>query len=553
MKEFLPYTIPGAEHDSSDREPPPRCHPGTRLAIIERCRAFIVECDGKEKTRWVVGPAGVGKSAIMQMVAEETPADASVFLSVNGRRDGKKVFNTVAFQLATKYESYRQFISNEISRDPSLRRKALPAQFRKFIVEPFIYQHLFDSSQRFVIIIDGLDECDDLDTQRELLGLIAYFCLSYPTSPVIWFVASRPEPHITSFFEDVRVAQVYTKEEIMIDSDEACEDVQRYLRDELNKIKCAYPNLKRKREWPSELEFTKIATAAGGLFAYASTVVRYIGNLAHGNPVSQLRDILVAIDASPDDDMLRRNNPLALLDALYTWIISRIPDGTKTNTRKLLFSQLNDASWPRSNFRKQCNRLGLTEDEAYGAVYHLYAVMKVPRSERADDESLTCFHKSFNDFLLDFQRSRFSRDILDEIGLLEAQCSFRIVQQVPDKLNDTTGGVGIKCGDYGYLKGNPDYFGNISLSWPGDERFSISDDQLSLDLYCDSMSDVCRKFTRLDKNYWDISCFYALTTRFTAHGPRFPNHLLPGCAFVSFSRLYTIYGAEIIHAGYVSS
>ncbi|EKM78005.1 hypothetical protein AGABI1DRAFT_42571, partial [Agaricus bisporus var. burnettii JB137-S8] len=280
MKEFLQHTIIGAEFDSSDRDPPPRCHPGTRLAIVERCKIFIVQCNGQEKIRWVVGAAGVGKSAIMQIVAEEPLDDvilgASVFLSVNGRKDGTKVIMTIAYQLAVKCERYRQLIEKEISRDPSLLRKSLSAQFQRFIVGPFIHQHLFNPSHRILIIIDGLDECDSPRTQQELLGLISRFCISYPTSPVVWFIASRPEPHITSFFDDERTVPAYTKEEIKIDSDEACEDVQRYLRDELKEIKLKYPSLKHKREWPSELEFTKIATAAGGLFAYASTVVRYI-------------------------------------------------------------------------------------------------------------------------------------------------------------------------------------------------------------------------------------------------------------------------------------
>jgi hypothetical protein len=38
-----------------------------RLAILERCLYFIVKYSEKKK-RWVVGAAGVGKSAIMQSV-----------------------------------------------------------------------------------------------------------------------------------------------------------------------------------------------------------------------------------------------------------------------------------------------------------------------------------------------------------------------------------------------------------------------------------------------------------------------------------------------------
>ncbi|EKM77967.1 hypothetical protein AGABI1DRAFT_129752 [Agaricus bisporus var. burnettii JB137-S8] len=441
MKEFLQHTIIGAEFDSSDRHPPPRCHPGTRLAIIERCKVFITQCDGKEKMRWVVGAAGVGKSAVLQIVAEEIPADASVFFSVNGRQDGTKVFTTIAYQLATKYEPYRQFLRNEISRDPSLLRKSLPAQFRKFFVDPFIHQHLFSDLQRFLVIIDGLDECDNSLTQQ---------------------------PHITSFFDDERVASAYTKEEIEIVSDEACEDVQRYLRDELDEIKHAHPALRHKRDWPSELEFTRIATAAGGLFAYASTVIRYIDGPHYGDPVAQLCHVLEAIDTGPKDHVLGRDHPMAQLDALYQRILSNVPADAMVNTRKLLLTCLDSYSE-----RSTCNRLQLTEAAAYGAVSYLHAVLKVPEPNKADNENLEYFHKSFPDFLFDFIRSKFSYSVGDEADQLQARCSLRIVEQVAHDLACMDSDEGIECHRCGYLKGSPGFCDNIALSWPGDERYQV--------------------------------------------------------------------------------
>ncbi|KAF9441485.1 hypothetical protein P691DRAFT_683745, partial [Macrolepiota fuliginosa MF-IS2] len=60
---MLPYIIPGAEYNSAARDPPPRCHPDTRTQIrAELYKRF------NDSTRivWMHGPAGVGKSAIMQ-------------------------------------------------------------------------------------------------------------------------------------------------------------------------------------------------------------------------------------------------------------------------------------------------------------------------------------------------------------------------------------------------------------------------------------------------------------------------------------------------------
>ncbi|KAF7776479.1 hypothetical protein Agabi119p4_4872 [Agaricus bisporus var. burnettii] len=518
MEKFLQHTIIGAEFDSSDRDPPPRCHPGTRLTIIQRCLYFIVECRDEEKLRWLVGPAGVGKSAIMQIVAENAP-----------HGDGTKIILTIAYQLAVKSEPYRRFIQNEITRDPSLLRKSLSVHFKRFIVEPCIHQNIFYPARRLLILIDGLDECDNPRTQRELLRLITDFCNKHSDSPVAWIVASRPEPHITSFFEKAEV-HAASREEIVMDSDEACEDVQRYLRAELKKIKLEYASLKRKREWPSEIEFTEIATAAGGLFAYASTVTRYIDDPYYGDPAAQLRYLLGVIHAGGKDDTLRRDHPMAQLDALYARILSNITDAVMVNTRKLLLLY---ATRKMRSFRLQCNALGLTEDDAYAAVRHLHAVAKVPEPDSADEAPLQFFHKSFEDFLFDSNRSGFSDDIQDDIDQVDSEASWRVVEGVPDDSDHMSSGEGIECRD-GYLKGGPGLCDNISLSWPGDERFQKSDDELRVELYCDAMLDMCSKFGPLGKFHGSMSCFHSLTTRFISPPLYFPFYPLRDSAFDHF-------------------
>lgn len=322
----------------------------------------------------------------------------------------------------------------------------------------------------------------------------------------------------------------------MINSNEACEDVQRYLRDELNKIKRAYPTLQRKREWPSEVHFTKIATAAGGLFAYASTVVRYISDPHYGDPATLLRHVLEDIDAGPKDDVLGRDHSMAQLDALYKRILSNIPPDVMINTRKLLLIY-SDFGWRQAVFRAQCNALGLTDDVAYGAVRHLHAVMQVPSPDKADEEPLEYLHKSFSDFLFDFERSGFCQEVREEVEQLRAQSSTRIIREVPDSFDGMASGGRITCNEYGYLKSGPGFLDNISLSWPYDDCCRLTDDQLRCQLYTISMDDMCHKFAA-NERYWSMFGFDALTTRFIAPGPQFPIYELRDSAFVSFSRLY---------------
>jgi hypothetical protein len=339
MEKLLEKTIPGAAFDSSARDPPPRCHPGTRLAILEQCIDFIINCRDERKICWVFGAAGVGKSAIMQSVAESSLSSvtlrASIFFFVNGRSDGTKAIVTLAYQLAVQCVPYRQFIMREIADDPSLFQKSMSVQFNKFVVDPFIHHPSLNSAGRVLIIIDGLDECNNSHTQRELLQLISDFCLAYSSSPIVWIIASRPEHHITSFFAQASVKGTYEKEEILVDSEQGRRDVESLLRSELNKIQNEF-SLDPK--WLSEPDFWKLAKASGGLFIYAHVVIRYIGDSDIGDPTLQLREVLKVIDAHPLTNGPDEEHPMALLDLLYSRILSKVPTKIRENTRKLLLA-----------------------------------------------------------------------------------------------------------------------------------------------------------------------------------------------------------------------
>jgi hypothetical protein len=204
MEKFLENTILGAGFGSSGRGPPPRCHPGTCLPILKRCLSFISDCGSVKKMRWVFGAAGVGKSAIMQSVAEspELPVSfhVSLLLSINGRDDETKQFIlTLSYQFAAKSDLYCQLIEREITRDPSLFRSSM-VKFNKLIVGPFIHNAQLKSAGRVLVTIDGLDECKNHHIQQKLLRSISVLCVTYPSPPLVWLISSHPWPHITPFF-----------------------------------------------------------------------------------------------------------------------------------------------------------------------------------------------------------------------------------------------------------------------------------------------------------------------------------------------------------------
>jgi len=515
MEKFLEKTIPGASADSSDRDPPPRCHPGTRLAILERCLNFIAHCNGMKKMRWVVGAAGVGKSAVMQNVAEspllEVASNASVFFSINGRNDGTKAIMTLSYQFAAKSDLYRRIIEVQVSCDPSLFRSSMSIQFEKFIVQPFIHNADLNTAGRVLIIIDGLDECNDTRTQIELLRLISIFCTSHSSSPIVWLIASRPESHITSFFSRPEVIPIYEKEEIAVDSDEARADVERYLRHELTEIGKASDFLGP--QWPDEQHLWKLANAAGGLFAYAQTVVRYIGDTNVCDPVSQLSDVLNVIDKLPMADIPQEQHPMALLDALYSRILSKVPPKIMINARKLLFLLASDwhsvlSSPPERNFIVMCNWLGMTADEAYTALNRLRSVLNFPQRHEAHKKLLEPFHKSLIDYLF---RSGFSTDIELEARGIKTQCAFRVLNEAPDGIDygEVEYGLG-----YGKLARNGGTGDKISITWRVDEEVDWDDNRTRLSMYKLAIGEVATGMKRGDPVFQSDFCIKLLTVQF---------------------------------------
>ncbi|EKM75249.1 hypothetical protein AGABI1DRAFT_64748, partial [Agaricus bisporus var. burnettii JB137-S8] len=272
--------IPGAAHDSSARDPPPLCHPGTRIKINERTIDWFYDEIKQELILWISGPAGVGKSAILQTFAAKLASagclGASVFISrPNGRDNSHAVFITIAYQLAVHIESYCAVVSELLAFDPEIVKKSMEEQFKMFIVKPFVENKIGAGGKTWGVLLDGLDELDKRDQQGKIIQLITAFAHDHPEVPLAWVISSRPEPHITNTFKQRRLSYKFKEEYVPIDSPEACQDVERFLRSSFNDIQVKFSHMVTKG-WPEETKIEKLANAASGLFAFADVAIRFI-------------------------------------------------------------------------------------------------------------------------------------------------------------------------------------------------------------------------------------------------------------------------------------
>lgn len=443
MKLLSKHIIFGAAHDSSARVPPPRCHPGTRVKLNERMTTWFYDKKRQRLLLWVTGPAGVGKSAVIQTFAESLAISkrlgASVFFSrPNKRNDPQGAFITIAYQLAVRIEAYRIFIAERLALDPDLLNKEIGEQFRIFIAEPFGERRIGVGGEVWGVLLDGLDELKGQRLQREIIRLISAFVLKHPEVPLVWVIASRPEPHISDTFSEEEIVPSYWQEYIPVDSTEACEDVERFLRASFKTIRKDFPR-SVPRDWPSEAAFLKLASAASGLFVFPAVAIRFIEDADRANPVSQLDLVLSTIDRSKV--ILPEDQPFAHLDALYTQILISIPPSSWPTAKRLLGFSLcsrGDESFglrPASRSLKGMSViLNLEQDVIYTSLNNCYSVLEIPSPKDAYSKSVTFFHASFVDYLTDSTRSKdfyvCLEDAMDDV----LRCLFNIWQDFAKQL-----------------------------------------------------------------------------------------------------------------------
>ena len=96
---------------------------------------------------WLYGPAGAGKTAILQAIAESlcSPSGSgqnfggSFFFSrgKSGRDHGHFLFSTIAYQLALSIPGLRQHVDYIMELNPTLHTKSMNVQLQGLIVDAF--------------------------------------------------------------------------------------------------------------------------------------------------------------------------------------------------------------------------------------------------------------------------------------------------------------------------------------------------------------------------------------------------------------------------------
>jgi len=389
----------GAAYDSQERDPAPRCHPGTRREVLEQIDEWVNAGGDGTSILWLHGPAGAGKSAIAQTVAEtcsgRNQLAATFFFAriVAHRNTIRYLFPTIAVQIVLSSPEKRQKLDGILKNNPYITERALGS----VDLVALLYQdcpHSIPLSP-FLVIIDGLDECQGHDDQRRILSQVSHIIHTHRL-PLRFLIVSRPEAHLFEAFEKPPLAN-FTKKLSLYGDFLARADVSTYLRSELSRI-CGS---ERHRDimdsvlgpWPSDYAIERIAKKSGGYFIYASTVIKFVDE-EYFSPPERLDQVLNHSISSTTPD----STPFAELDKLYSQILSSCPK-SQLPLLKCILGYVVFNSW-----RRGIDHIAVFLRLSPGKVKLTLRGLRSLVSFEGSSDPLELVHGSFGDFLLDEAR-----------------------------------------------------------------------------------------------------------------------------------------------------
>jgi NACHT domain len=392
---------------------------------------WIKDLDRQTRFLWLYGPAGTGKSAIEQTIAELCDKlnllAASFFFSrsIGGRNEKTFLITTIVDQLIVSIPEIREHVGNALYNNPSLPTRSLEAQMDALVVKTLEVAASsstggvdFMNSRPKVIVLDGLDECGDAESQRYILKVLLN-SVSNHSIPFSFILASRPEQHIREAFDGKLLSSLTTRL-VLDDKYHPDDDIQTFLQSKFQDIKDRHPSRAHlPSPWPSDEEVERLVQKSSGQFIYASTVIKFIDSHRHWPP--DRLDIIFGI--SPRG----KTTPFAEMDSLYYHIFMSASDNIETALEifaVLLFLHHEDLQVIPSFIEPF---LSLREGEVFMVLSDLHSIISVPSLDE-QYSPLRLFHASLGDFLTD--RSRCGDTFFLDSGVCHRNIVNKMVKQL---------------------------------------------------------------------------------------------------------------------------
>jgi len=258
-------------------------------------------------------------------VTSSPQASSSLARTVACRNALKYLFPTIAVQIALSAPEKRKRLDSILKNDLCIAERASGSV--DLVASLFPKHSVLVPSSPFLVVIDGLDECQGHNDQCRILAQLSDMVNTHHP-PLRFLIVSRPESHLCEAFEEPALAKISGTFPHYGDCDaqlDAQRDVSTYLRSEFSRI---YDSKRHRdvmkfvpRPWPSDDAIWQLVEKSGGYFIYASTVIRFIDE-EYFSPAHRLDQVLNGHNSSvPPSDFA----PFSELDKLYLQILSSCP------------------------------------------------------------------------------------------------------------------------------------------------------------------------------------------------------------------------------------
>ena len=401
----------GAMHNSKERYDAPRCHKDTRKAVLKDISCWISDTTKNTLILWLSAPAGSGKSAILQQIAEEFDDSgrlaASFFFSRTAakRNTENHLTSTIAYQLATSIPAARRFIEEAVNHDPSIFSRTLQVQLERLVIQPLVHASLHPQSGTHwptLLVIDGLDECNGKENHASILSAFKTTLLKLSKSlPALYLlIASRPEPAIRQSFEHDLASK--THHIVLDDSYDPDRDIAVFLKssfaDILRRRRTQFPSMMTLPEsWPDDV-ISFLVKKSSGQFIFAATVIRFI-DIDRRVPTAQLALIMNICRSTDSTEFV--TNPFSLLDQLYSFVLQGAEETEKVLSVLGVIFYLNGDQDPTPDFL--ASLLDLDLEELTLLFWDLHSIVHIPKSS---SRAIRFHHASFRDYLVNAYRSK---------------------------------------------------------------------------------------------------------------------------------------------------
>ncbi|KZP19688.1 hypothetical protein FIBSPDRAFT_955162 [Athelia psychrophila] len=349
------------------------------------CIPLALAQDPEHSVLWLRGVIGSGKSTIANSLSDLFRnlryLGAFLFFDSKSRYERKTFVSTLAYQLAEFDQKLGERIADAVKLSKAILRAPLQVQFNTFVLGPLQSAKLDDLHQPMLIIIDGLDQCGDIASRKELLKV---FSNANPPLPNFLrvIITSQPDPDTSKLLAN------FVPMELDTTSEGNHDNIELYFTDTFSQSWKEERGLHQ--DWPGQDRLSKLVQRAGGLFLWSVVAANSI--IYAPNPEEQI------------DDLLNNSLSETELDDIYLKSLKSIP-GCKHKgfapQFKAVVGMIINAREPLSSATIEALRgCDSTGDETQFIITRLSSVLSFPTSTRLDAPIRT-LHSSFDDFLCD--------------------------------------------------------------------------------------------------------------------------------------------------------